>query len=85
MMDARLLSTLHTQLAKIKSNPDSDFGNVNILFAGDFLQLLTKVGSRSSQSDFPIRVRPTFPVPGRVRTLKSILRLDLDQVGVTAL
>jgi len=40
-MDAKLLSTLHTQLAKIKSDPDSDFGGVNILFAGDFLQLPT--------------------------------------------
>jgi len=41
MMDAKLLSTLHTQLAKIKSTPNSDFGGVNILFAGDFLQLPT--------------------------------------------
>jgi len=41
MMDVKLLSTLHTQLVKIKSTPDSDFGGVNILFAGDFLQLLT--------------------------------------------
>src|SRR5579859_1191142 len=39
MMDAKLLSTLHTQLVKIKSNPDLDFGGVNILYAGDFLQL----------------------------------------------
>src|SRR5271170_7886797 len=41
MMDAKLLSALHTQLVKIKSDPDSDFGGVNILFAGDFLQLPT--------------------------------------------
>jgi len=40
-MDAKLLNTLHAQLAKIKSDPDSDFGKVNILFAGDFLQLPT--------------------------------------------
>ena len=41
MMDAELLSTLHTQSVKIKSDPNSDFGGVNILFAGDFLQLPT--------------------------------------------
>jgi hypothetical protein len=41
MMDAKLLSTLHTQLVKIKSDPDLDFGGVNILFAGHFLQLPT--------------------------------------------
>src|SRR5437667_3153996 len=28
----------------------------------------TRVGNRSGQSDFPIRGRPRFPVPGRVRT-----------------
>ena len=39
MMDARLLNDLHTQLGKLKSDPDSDFGGVSILFAGDFWQL----------------------------------------------
>ena len=41
MMDAKLLSTLHTQLVKIRSDPNLDFGGVNILFAGNFLQLPT--------------------------------------------
>jgi hypothetical protein len=41
MMDAKLLGNLHTQLGKIKSDTDSNFGGVNILFAGDFLQLPT--------------------------------------------
>jgi len=33
-----------------------------------------------ARSDVPTEVRPRFPIPGRVRTLKSILRLDPDQV-----
>lgn len=39
MMDAKLLTNLHNQLGKIKSDSDLDFGGVSILFAGDFLQL----------------------------------------------
>jgi len=41
MMDTKLLGNLQTQLNKIKSDSDADFGGVNILFAGDFLQLPT--------------------------------------------
>jgi hypothetical protein len=52
MMDAKLLSTLHTQLVKIKANPDSDFGGVNILYAGDFLQLPTVSHQDVYLSDF---------------------------------
>ena len=33
-----------------------------------------------ARSDIPTEVRPRFPVPGRVRTLKSILRPDQDRV-----
>ena len=39
MLDAKLLTDLHTQLGRIRSNCDLDFGGVNILFTGDFLQL----------------------------------------------
>src|SRR5271154_3692295 len=41
MMDTKLFGNLQTQLSKIKSDSDADFGGVNILFAGDFLQLPT--------------------------------------------
>ena len=40
-MDAKLLGSLHAHLVKMKSDPNTDFGAVNILFAGDFLQLPT--------------------------------------------
>ena|SRR5277367_367460 len=39
-----------------------------------------RVGNRSGQSDFPTRVRPRLPGPGRVRTLRYILRPDSDRV-----
>src|SRR5579859_1485557 len=39
MLDSTVIEHLHSQLAKVKANPEIDFGGVNIMFFGDFLQL----------------------------------------------
>ena len=39
MLDSKVIEHLHTQLGKVKANPQIDFGGVNIIFFGDFLQL----------------------------------------------
>jgi hypothetical protein len=39
MMDTTLLTALHAQLSIVKGIPAEKFGGVNIIFAGDFLQL----------------------------------------------
>jgi len=39
MMDSKVMERLHTRLSTIKSNPDQDFGGVNLIFVRDFLQL----------------------------------------------
>ena len=40
MMDCKLITSLHAQLGKIKADTDMRFGGVNIMFFGDFLQIL---------------------------------------------
>jgi hypothetical protein len=39
MLDCKVMESLHTQLVEAKSKPEIPFGDVNILFFGDFLQL----------------------------------------------
>ena len=39
MMDCRMLVDLHTNLGNAKSSRDGYFGDVNVIFMGDFLQL----------------------------------------------
>ena len=39
MLDSTVIEHLHSQLAKVKANPEINFGGVNIIFFGDFLQL----------------------------------------------
>jgi PIF1-like helicase len=41
MMDSKVMEHLHTRLSTIKSNTHRDFGGVNLIFVGDFLQLLS--------------------------------------------
>jgi ATP-dependent DNA helicase PIF1 len=45
ILDKSVMSKIHTQLTRLKSNPDALFGGVNILWAGDFLQLPSVGGS----------------------------------------
>src|SRR5579859_1396396 len=40
MLDSKVIEDLHSQLAKVKANPEINFGGVNMIFFGDFLQLL---------------------------------------------
>lgn len=39
MLDSVVIEHLHLQLGKVKANPEINFGGVNIIFFGDFLQL----------------------------------------------
>jgi hypothetical protein len=39
MLDLVVIEHLHSQLGKVKANPEINFGGVNIIFFGDFLQL----------------------------------------------
>jgi hypothetical protein len=39
MLDSTVIARLHSQLGKVKANPEINFGGVNIIFFGDFLQL----------------------------------------------
>ena len=39
MLYSTVIEHLHPQLAKVKANPEINFGGVNIIFIGDFLQL----------------------------------------------
>ena len=41
MLDAALLTNVNTYLSLLKGNTDLPFGGINIIFAGDFLQLPT--------------------------------------------
>src|SRR5271170_258391 len=39
VLDSTVIQHLHSQLAKVKANPEINFGVVNIIFFSDFLQL----------------------------------------------
>jgi PIF1-like helicase len=39
MLDLRTIQNLQNQFSIAKSSPDLDFGGVNIIFMGDFLQI----------------------------------------------
>ena len=41
MMNYKMLVNLDTNLKAAKSRPDDYFGDINIIFMGDFLQLAT--------------------------------------------
>jgi hypothetical protein len=50
MMSCKLITQLHVQLGKAKSNSDDSFGGVNVLFFGDMLQLPVV-------SNYPVYIR----------------------------
>src|SRR5579859_1872006 len=39
MLDSKVIEDRHSQLSKVKANPEINFGSINMIFFGDFLQL----------------------------------------------
>ena len=71
MMSCKLITKIHVQLGKAKSNCNDDFGGVNILFLGDMLQLPVV-------SNYPLYVRHPQWEKGHElwRSLNAVIILD---------